>query len=328
MGKELATSSLLFKKPYLNQGEAEDALGKEGHLPSGLRDMNADLEDGDLDDFELDGVEDLEQPSNVNQQTAIARAATRIALYMMREELGDPVLGEKQHTHAHDFFVVNSCKVYCKVKQPPFSNLYVNSRQDSSKLRSNVSNNTASNLGHMKMEVNQSDTSSRVWSNEGCKESQSGHTVEQCDELVFSGPALEYKQEEVCISKQQEGMGSRNQNGISPPDNEIHKNEGVEAMNIDQTSQDEADTVLDKVCNNQVKHIEEEHAMKGGNENSQDSKCVSYFSQGFQSEIKYTDRNMDAPFASSSKDDEQGVRDSLLPITCKEAMNILEEINR
>jgi hypothetical protein len=151
--------------------------------------------------------------------------------------------------------------------------------------------------------------------------------MEQCDKPVFSGLALESKQE-VCISKQQEGMASRNQNGISSPNNEIDKNEGVEAMNIDQTSQVEADTVLQKVCNNQVKHIEGEHAMKGGNETCQDMKCVSNHSQGSQSEIKYTDRNMDAPVASSSKDYEQHIRDSLLPIPCKEAMNILEEINR
>lgn len=329
MGKELATASLLFKKPYSDQGEAEDPLAEEGHLPSGSRDMNADPEDGDPDDYELDGVVDLEQPCNVNQQTAIARAATRIALYMMREELGDPVLGEKQHTHAHDFFVVNSCKVYCKVKQPPFSSLYVNGRQDTLKLMSSVSNNTASSLGHTEMEVNRSNTSSGVWSDEGRKGSQSGHTMEQCDKPVLSGPVLECKQGEVCISKEEESMASINQSGISSANNEVHNNEGVEAMNIDQTGQDDADTVLHKVCDNQLKLIEGEHAMKGGNETSQDLlKCVSDHNQGFQSEIKYTDRNMDAPVASSSKAEEQHVRDSLLPITCKEAMNILEEINR
>jgi hypothetical protein len=143
---------------------------------------------------------------------------------------------------------------------------------------------------------------------------------------MFSGPTLAIK-EEVCISKQQD-VASRNQNGISSANNETHKNEGVEAMNIDQTSQDEADTVLHKVCNNQVKHIEGEHAMKEGNETSRDLKGVSNHSQGSQSEVKHTDRNRDAPVASSSKDDERHVHDSLLPITCKEAMNMLEEINR
>jgi hypothetical protein len=327
-GKELATSSLLFKKPHLDPGAAEDALSKEGLLPSGSRDMNADPEDGDPDDDELDGVEDLEQPCNVNQQTAIARAATRIALYMMREELGDPVLGEKQHTHAHDFFVVNSCKVYCKVEKPPFSSLYINGRQDTLKVRSNISNNTLSNLGHFKMELNQSNTSSREWSGEECEGSQSGHTMEQYDKPVSSGQAVESKQGEVCISKLQEDMASRYQNGISFPNNQSHKNEAVEGMNIDQTSQDEEDTVWLKVCNNQVKDIEGEHAMKGDNEPSQDLKCVSNHSQSSQSEVKHTDRNRDAPVASSSKDDEQHVHDSLLPITCKETMNILEEISR
>jgi hypothetical protein len=176
------------------------------------------------------------------------------------------------------------------------------------------------------MEVNQSNTSSGVWPGEGSEGSQSEHTVEQCDKPVLSGPAIAIK--EVCISKQQEAMANRNQNGISSSSNETHKKEGVEAMDIDQTNKDEAETVLHKVCNNQVKHIEGERAMKEGNETSRDLKCVSNHSQGSQSEIKHTDRNRDAPVASSSKDDERHVHDSLLPITCKEAMNVLEEINR
>lgn len=45
-------------------------------------------------------------------QSAVARAATRIALYMMREENEQTDVNKVQETqHAHDFFVVNSCKV-------------------------------------------------------------------------------------------------------------------------------------------------------------------------------------------------------------------------
>lgn len=47
-------------------------------------------------------------------QNAVARAATRIALYMMREENEHSDVGKFPETqHAHDFFVVNSCKASC-----------------------------------------------------------------------------------------------------------------------------------------------------------------------------------------------------------------------
>jgi hypothetical protein len=308
----------------LDEEEAQDALAKEGHLPPELRDLNADPEDGDPDDYELDGVEDLEQPCNVNQQGAMTRAATRIALYMMRDELGDPVLGERQHSHAHDFFVVNSCKVYCKLKEPPFSSLCINSRQDTLK----ASDNTASNLGHIEVEVNQSNTSNRVWSGKGCSGSESEHIVEQCEKPLSSAEALESKEGEADISKQQESMSSINQNLISSPNNQTPKNKLVEAMNIDQISQDEEDAVLHKAYHNQAKDTEGKYAMKIDNEQSQDLKCVSNQSESSQSELKHTDRNKDVPVATSSKDDEQHVRDVLLPITRKEVTNILDEINR
>ncbi|XP_034239860.1 general transcription factor 3C polypeptide 1 [Thrips palmi] len=51
-------------------------------------------------------------------QIAVARAATRIALYMMREENEQTEVNKVQETqHAHDFFVVNSCKVVCRLKE-------------------------------------------------------------------------------------------------------------------------------------------------------------------------------------------------------------------
>ena len=98
---ESATSSLLFKKPFLD----DDAV-------SGLKDAD---DDPDFTDIDLDSAED--QACSTSQQSAIARTATRIALYMMREEIGDSIMGgEKQH--AHDFFVVNSCKVLSKILHP------------------------------------------------------------------------------------------------------------------------------------------------------------------------------------------------------------------
>ncbi|KAK3919691.1 General transcription factor 3C polypeptide 1 [Frankliniella fusca] len=57
-------------------------------------------------------------PSLSTPQCAVARAATRIALYMMREENESSDVGVfKETQHAHDFFVVNSCKVVCRLKE-------------------------------------------------------------------------------------------------------------------------------------------------------------------------------------------------------------------
>lgn len=72
--------------------------------------------EGDLSDSEDEDkgfVASLSTP-----QCAVARAATRIALYMMREENEKSDVGKFQETqHAHDFFVVNSCKVVCRLKE-------------------------------------------------------------------------------------------------------------------------------------------------------------------------------------------------------------------
>ncbi|PSN39178.1 hypothetical protein C0J52_14051 [Blattella germanica] len=110
-GKDVATSSVLFKKPFMDLEEAN----KDGDL---ARDREGDPDFVDVEFLDADNTEEVnDQSCSSNQQTAIARAASRIALYMMREELGDAMVGEKQH--AHDFFVVNSCKVFCSVSDPP-----------------------------------------------------------------------------------------------------------------------------------------------------------------------------------------------------------------
>lgn len=275
-GKELATSSLLFKKPYLDLMEAEDVLSKEGHLPSAGRDMNADPEDGDPDDDELDAVEDLEElPSNVNQQTAIARAATRIALYMMREELGESDrLGVKQH--AHDFFVVNSCKVYCKVKVSASSDTNMNGI---SEVENTASTESVDNQGHLKMDVIQRKVSSDKW----CEGIQSG--------AVLSG--------EACCSKQQADVAGRNQGDISSPSSQSVEKETVDVMGTDETNRDKWGTVQNSEADQGGKHVSDQ-------------------SHASATEIKRTGSH-----ASAS----QGL-DALMPITRKDAMKVLEEINR
>nr|CAD7425047.1 unnamed protein product [Timema monikensis] len=73
------------------------------------------------DDSDLDSEpEDMEQIDDLSivHHNAIARAASRVALYLMREDMkGDKMIDENQH--AHDFFVVNSCKIFCDILEPP-----------------------------------------------------------------------------------------------------------------------------------------------------------------------------------------------------------------
>jgi DNA-binding transcriptional regulator of glucitol operon len=45
----------------------------------------------------------------------VAKSASRLALYMMREELKDEDNNIKVTQHAHDFFVIASCKIHAKM---------------------------------------------------------------------------------------------------------------------------------------------------------------------------------------------------------------------
>nr|CAD7202953.1 unnamed protein product [Timema douglasi] len=85
--------------------------------PSTSKD-NASLANDDSDlDSEPEDMEQIDDLSIVHHN-AIARAASRVALYLMREDMkGDKMIDENQH--AHDFFVVNSCKIFCKILEPP-----------------------------------------------------------------------------------------------------------------------------------------------------------------------------------------------------------------
>ncbi|XP_046989076.1 general transcription factor 3C polypeptide 1 [Schistocerca americana] len=94
-GTEFFSSSALFK----NYGSSTGANSDESD------------EEEDKNDPDYSPTDD---PSTCNA-TSLARTASRIALYMMREELEDKMVENNQH--AHDFFVVNSCTVYCKINK-------------------------------------------------------------------------------------------------------------------------------------------------------------------------------------------------------------------
>jgi len=298
---------------------AEEVWSKEGDLPSGSNDAGPDQEDGDPDEYELDTAEDVEEHStNVNQQTAIARAATRIALYMMREELGDAMLGEKQH--AHDFFVVNSCKVYCKVKPPSSGKPHM------SEVMSSESNSNLNKQEPFQIDVYHNATFSKVLPYQMVEVSQE-YTMERsnrpefCEQSINVGP-------ELCTSKQQEVLASRIQNGNSFSNSQSHRNVEVEAMFIDPSAQDKEDAVLDTMCENQKKNVEGEDALKedkGANQDGQHILAV----QISESEIENTNGSENSPVTTLSIEDiERHVPESFLPITSKETKKVLEKISR
>lgn len=298
---------------------AEEVWSKEGDLPSGSNDAGPDQDDGDPDDYELDTAQDVEEQStNVNQQTAIARAATRIALYMMREELGEAVLSEKQH--AHDFFVVNSCKVYCKVK--PFSS----GKLHMSEVMSSESNSNENKPEPFQMDVCHNATFSKVLPEEMVEVSQEC-SVEQGDRSAFCEQSVGVKQE-LCSSKQQEVLASGIQNGNSTSNHQSHRNVEVEAMVIDPSAQDEEDAVLDTTCENQKKNVEGKDALKEVKETNQDEQHLVDV-QISETEIENTNGGDNSPVTTLSVEDiERHVPESFLPITSKETNKVLENISR
>jgi len=297
----------------------EEVWSKGGDLPSGSNDAGPDQEDGDPDDYELDTAEDTEEHStNVNQQTAIARAATRIALYMMREELGDAMLGEKQH--AHDFFVVNSCKVYCKVKPPS------NGKPHMSEVMSSASNSNENKQEPFQMDVHHNATFNKVLPYETVEVSQEC-TMERSDGPAFCEQSVDVRQE-LCSSKQQEILASRIQNGNSFSNSQSHRNVEVEAMVIDPPAQDKEDAVLNTACENQKKNMEGEDALKEDKGANQDGQHVVDV-QVSESEIENTNGSENSPVTTwSIEDTERQVPESFLPITSKETNKVLEKISR
>jgi hypothetical protein len=298
---------------------AEEVWSKEGDLPSGSNDTAPDQEYGDPDEYELDTAEDVEEHStNVNQQTAIARAATRIALYMMREELGDAMLGEKQH--AHDFFVVNSCKVYCKVKPPSSGKPHM------SEVMSRESNSNGNKQELFQKDVYHNATFSKVSPDKTVEVSQE-HTMEQGDRPAFCEQSVDNRQE-LYSSKQQEDLASRIQNGNSSSNSQSHRNVEVEAMVIDPSAQDKEDAVLDTACENQKENVEGEDALKEGKRANQDGQHVVDV-QISESEIENTNGSENSPVTTLSVEDiERHIPESFLPITSKETKKVLEKISR
>ena len=56
-----------------------------------------------------------EGDGDARSNTTLAKSASRIALYMMREEMKESPLESNPVQHSHDFFVISSCSVFSKL---------------------------------------------------------------------------------------------------------------------------------------------------------------------------------------------------------------------
>ncbi|XP_063221021.1 general transcription factor 3C polypeptide 1 isoform X2 [Bacillus rossius redtenbacheri] len=84
--------------------------------------------DSDSDPDVPDAFDRPVEDVSIVHRNVIARAASRIALYLLREEDSQGRLADELQ-HAHDFFVLNSCKVFCR--PAPGAGLHPISRQKS-----------------------------------------------------------------------------------------------------------------------------------------------------------------------------------------------------
>jgi hypothetical protein len=107
---ERPTTSALFRG---DGGGPEEARGREG---AGVEER---VEQGPEDGMVVfKGGGDGDQRSTAT----VAKTASRIALYMMREEMkdspADSLLGSNPVQHSHDFFVISSCAVLGQLRPP------------------------------------------------------------------------------------------------------------------------------------------------------------------------------------------------------------------
>ena len=63
---------------------------------------------------------------DARSNTTLAKSASRIALYMMREEMKESPLESNPVQHSHDFFVISSCSVFAKLLKPEEESEIVN----------------------------------------------------------------------------------------------------------------------------------------------------------------------------------------------------------
>lgn len=67
-----------------------------------------------------------EGDGDVRSTATLAKSASRIALYMMREEMKESPLESNPVQHSHDFFVISSCSVFAKLLKPKEESEMVN----------------------------------------------------------------------------------------------------------------------------------------------------------------------------------------------------------
>jgi len=103
------TSTALFTKAGSEQRQTVERISEEKEIEGKEKTFNTD------DDNKIGRESQVvfqEGDGDTRSNTTLAKSASRIALYMMREEMKESPLESNPVQHSHDFFVISSCSVY------------------------------------------------------------------------------------------------------------------------------------------------------------------------------------------------------------------------
>jgi len=126
------TSTALFTR---HQSESEESTrgesvekaleqGEEGSDLEENLERTGDKQDGDEEGIKKDLNSQVvfydgeDNSRDTRSNSTVAKSASRIALYMMREEMKDsPLESSSPVQHSHDFFVISSCRVFARLRK-------------------------------------------------------------------------------------------------------------------------------------------------------------------------------------------------------------------
>ena len=111
--KQITSTALFSKRMTASESETSDRESQERELSADS--VNKIMNYGARSQVVFqEGEGDGDSRSN----TTLAKSASRIALYMMREEMKESPLESNPVQHSHDFFVISSCSVHGKLYKP------------------------------------------------------------------------------------------------------------------------------------------------------------------------------------------------------------------
>ena len=122
------TSTTLFSKNEQEKSMSDSDFSDRGSQERELGDRaNKTLNFGRQGSESQVVFQEGEGDGDSRSQTTMAKSASRIALYMMREEMKDsPLESSNPVQHSHDFFVISSCSVFSKMLKPDTEDDIVN----------------------------------------------------------------------------------------------------------------------------------------------------------------------------------------------------------